>query len=368
MLMAQEHGKSEIRSTLNLPMQRTLERIMAQYLQSHAGIGLTNASALLLDTSTMQVRAVVGSADYHNEAISGQVNGTLAKRSPGSTLKPFIYALALEQGLMHPRTVLKDAPTAFGPYAPENFDGRFAGPIAAQDALIRSRNIPAVALAARLSKPGLYDFLKLSGVGRLQSEQHYGLALVLGGGEVTMEELASLYATLANGGASARLSYTQAEAPGAPLQLLSPEAAYITLEMLRQTPRPDTGGPARPTVAWKTGTSWGFRDAWTAGVFGRHVLVVWVGNFDGSSNPALILAKAVSGAKGTTTQAARAGMMAMTGPRKNRPLLAAVGWITSLVSSFRPSARGCSRPRGPTRLGPRRACMKPSSLRSHKVR
>ena len=288
MLMAQEHGKSEIRSTLNLPMQRTLERIMAQYLQSHAGIGLTNASALLLDASTMQVRAVVGSADYHNEAISGQVNGTLAKRSPGSTLKPFIYALALEQGLMHPRTVLKDAPTAFGPYAPENFDGRFAGPIAAQDALIRSRNIPAVALAARLSKPGLYDFLKLSGVGRLQSEQHYGLALVLGGGEVTMEELASLYATLANGGASARLSYTQADAPGAPLQLLSPEAAYITLEMLRQTPRPDTGGPARPTVAWKTGTSWGFRDAWTAGVFGRHVLVVWVGNFDGSSNPALI--------------------------------------------------------------------------------
>jgi len=297
MLLAQPRSDAsvaapvEIRATIDLRMQSTLERVMAQYLRTHADVGMNNASALLLDASTMQVRALIGSADWHDDTIAGQVNGTQAKRSPGSTLKPFIYALALDQGLLHPKTMLKDAPTAFGPYAPENFDHRFAGPLSAQEALIRSRNVPAVAVAAKLSKPGLYDFMRLAGVQKLQSESHYGLALVLGGGEVTPEELAGLYGTLANGGIAQPLRYTEPapdERPAQPLRLLSEEASFITLDMLRQTPRPDTTLPARPAIAWKTGTSWGFRDAWTAGVFGRHVLVVWVGNFDGSSNPALV--------------------------------------------------------------------------------
>ena len=130
--------------------------------------------------------------------------------------------------------------------------------------------------------------MRQAGVARMQSEQHYGLALALGGGEVSVEELAQLYATLANGGQARSLRYVAGEPLGPAQQLLSPEAAFITLDMLRQTPRPDTHAPARPAVAWKTGTSWGFRDAWTAGVFGRYVLVVWTGNFDGSSNPALV--------------------------------------------------------------------------------
>lgn len=291
MLLAQERGTQEVHTTIDLRMQSTLERVISQYLRTRADVGMSNASALLLDASTMQVRAMIGSADFRNDAISGQVNGVLAKRSPGSTLKPFIYALALDQGLLHPRTMLKDAQTSFGPYTPENFDHRFAGPLSAQEALIRSRNIPAVAVAAKLSKPGLYDFMRLAGVQKLQSESHYGLALVLGGGEVTPEELAGMYATLANGGISQPFRYTQptpGEPPTQPLRLLSEEASFITLDMLRHTPRPDTTLPARPAIAWKTGTSWGFRDAWTAGVFGRHVLVVWVGNFDGTSNPALV--------------------------------------------------------------------------------
>ncbi|MEX8497738.1 penicillin-binding transpeptidase domain-containing protein, partial [Leptothrix ochracea] len=220
----------------------------------------------------------------------GQVNGTQGKRSPGSTLKPFIYGLALDQGLIHSASILKDAPTSYGAYSPENFDGRFAGPIAAQDALIRSRNVPAVELASRLSRPSLYEFLKLAGVQRLESEAHYGLALVLGGGEVTMEELAQLNAMLANRGEWRPLRYVADKKmpQDKPLTLLSAAAAYITLDMLKQTPRPDTYAPARPAVAWKTGTSWGFRDAWTAGVFGRYALVVWVGNFDGAGNPSLI--------------------------------------------------------------------------------
>jgi penicillin-binding protein 1C len=266
--------------------------VTANYLAARAGVGLRNASALLLDASTMEVRAVVGSANHADASIDGQVNGTLAKRSPGSTLKPFIYALALDQGLLHPRTILKDAPTAFGAFSPENFDGRFMGPLPAEEALTRSRNIPAVAVAARLSRPDLYEFLQLNQVAKLESPEHYGLALVLGGGEVTPEELARMYAVLANEGLSQPLAYTagqaRLQARHEPQRLLSPEAAFITLDMLRQTPRPDTGMPASPPIAWKTGTSWGFRDAWTAGVFGRHVLVVWVGDFEGAGNPAYI--------------------------------------------------------------------------------
>ena len=290
--IAAREGDGAIHSTIDLRMQRTLERVLAGYIVARSPMGIRNASALLLDASTMEVRAVVGSAAYGNAAIFGQVNGTLAKRSPGSTLKPFIYALALDQGLLHPRTILKDAPTAFGPFTPENFDGQFMGPLSAQDALTRSRNIPAVSVAARLQRPDLYQFLQLNHVSRLESAEHYGLALVLGGGEVTPEELARMYAVLANAGDAQPVAYTRAQAQAVaqqePQRLLSPEAAFITLDMLRQTPRPDTGAPASPPIAWKTGTSWGFRDAWTAGVFGRHVLVVWVGDFDGAGNPAFI--------------------------------------------------------------------------------
>jgi len=290
------NASTSIDTTLDVRMQRTLERVIHGYVRTHGERGIRNASALLLDTQSMEVRAVVGSADYRDAEIEGQVNGTLAKRSPGSALKPFIYALALDQGLLHPRTMLKDAPTTFGAFSPENHDGQFVGPVSAQDALIRSRNIPAVSVAARLSRPNLHGFLQLNQVSRLQSEAHYGLALVLGGGEVTMEELARLYAVLANGGRVRQLAYTREdaraqaaeEADHPPLQVLSEEAAFITLDMLRQTPRPDTAEPARPPVAWKTGTSWGFRDAWTAGVFGRHVLVVWIGQFDGAGNPAFV--------------------------------------------------------------------------------
>lgn len=283
-----------IQTSLDMRRQLLLERVLSNYLKTQADKGLQNASALLLDSATMQVQALVGSADYHNAEIAGQVNGVLGRRSPGSTLKPFIYALALDQGLIHSASILKDAPTSFGAFAPENFDGHFSGPIPAQQALIRSRNIPAVEIASKLSKPNLYDFLKSGGVQKLATESHYGLALALGGGEVTMEELAQLYAILPNRGRWQNLRYLKDErAQAAPnteqgLQLLSPEASFIVTDMLRQAPRPDSYAPARPAIAWKTGTSWSFRDAWTAGVFGRSVLVVWVGNFNGASNPALI--------------------------------------------------------------------------------
>src|ERR1039457_1962072 len=213
---------------------------------------------------------------------------------PGSALKPLIYAMALDQGVLHPRTILRDAPTSFGPFTPENFDGRFFGPIAAEEGLIRSRKIPAVWVSMQLKQPSLYGFLESAGVSRLKPESYYGLALALGAGEVTMEELAGLYGMLANQGVLKPIRAVPSSQPGEPQEparLLSPEASFITLDMLRLNPRPDEDGTqpvrSRWPVAWKTGTSWGFRDAWSAGVVGPYILVVWIGEFSGRGNPSL---------------------------------------------------------------------------------
>lgn len=286
-----------IDTTLDLDLQHSLERQVSRYVARNNPRGIRNASALLIDTRDMGVKALVGSADYFDASIDGQVNGTLAKRSPGSTLKPFIYALGFDQGVLHPQTVLRDVPTAFGPYAPENFDGHFLGPITATQALIRSRNIPAVWVASQLQQPSLYQFLRNAGISHMASEKHYGLALVLGGGEVTMQELGDLYAMLANRGMLRPLRFT-AQAPQVDgRRVLSDASTFMVMDMLRQNPRPDEASGAQPDrlpVYWKTGTSWAFRDAWTAGSFGPYVLVVWVGNFDSTGNPAFVGAEAAA--------------------------------------------------------------------------
>ncbi len=291
MLLPYSRDTTVIRTTLDLRYQKMLERVLRGYVREQGRVGIRNAAALLVDARDMGVVAAVGSASFFDDSIAGQVNGTLAKRSPGSALKPFIYALALDHGLIHPLSILKDAPRSFGSYSPENFDGRFAGPVSATDALVRSRNVPAVALSARLSQPSFYQFLRSAGISRMASEQHYGLALALGGGEVTMEEVAALYAMLANEGRLRPLRHTADEPIVPGTRLLSEQASFMTIRMLEQNPRPNDS-TVRPRgavpVAWKTGTSWGFRDAWSAGLIGHYVLVVWIGNFDGSGNPAFV--------------------------------------------------------------------------------
>jgi penicillin-binding protein 1C len=295
LLERNQAGKQAVRTTLNAPLQRLSEQVLQGYVREQSRIGVRNAALLLVDYRDMAVQAMVGSADFFGADIAGQVNGTLAKRSPGSALKPFVYGLAIDQGLIHPLTVLKDGPTNFGGFSPENFDGRFAGPVTATEALTRSRNVPAVTLAAQLAEPSFYQFLRTAGISKLAAESHYGLSLTLGGGEVTMEETAMLYAMLANRGKLAPLRYEVDDAHDAGTRLLSAEASYMVLDMLASAPRPDGNNwvagasqTPRAPVAWKTGTSWGFRDAWTVGVFGPYVLAVWVGNFDGSGNPAFV--------------------------------------------------------------------------------
>jgi penicillin-binding protein 1C len=277
-----ENVSFDVYTTLDLSLQNLTEKISKKYIFRQRAWGVNNLAVLLIDSRDMGIKALLGSADFFNTKIQGQVNGATAKRSPGSTLKPFIYALALEQGLIHPHTILKDVPHRFGVYNPENFDYDFLGPIKAKDALQLSRNIPAIFLSDQLHDPSLYTLLKEAHIQKLKSEQHYGLALALGGAEITMQELGSLYAMLVNDGKWKPLRqlkndpFTEGEA------LLSPEASFLVLEMLTAKAH------GKIPVAYKTGTSSGYRDAWSVGMFGPYVLLVWVGNFNNQANPALV--------------------------------------------------------------------------------
>ena len=288
-----DHGRPPARvfTSLNLNLQQTLERTVANYVERRSTAGIRNAAALLVHAPTMEVKAYVGSAQYTNASIQGQVDGIRAKRSPGSTLKPFIYALAMDQGLIHPHSILKDSPLRVASYSPENSDGSFVGPLSAHDALIRSRNIPAILLANQLNNPDLYGFLKDAGVRDMATREHYGLSVALGGVEVTMEDLARMYAALANGGRLRPLRYLRDTPVDPGIGVLTPESAFLVLDILKDNPRPDTRfsqlwSKDTMDVHWKTGTSHSFRDAWSSGVFGPYVLIVWVGNFDGTPNPA----------------------------------------------------------------------------------
>lgn len=282
-----------LRTTIDSNLQALVESRIAAYVERLAPLGIDNAVVLLLNHETMGVEAYAGSADFFSNAIQGQVDGVRARRSPGSALKPFVYALAMDQGLIHPMTLLKDAPRRFGAYTPENFDQDFLGPLFARDALVLSRNVPAVELAGRLHDPDLHAFLEQAGIEGLRSREHYGLAIVLGALGISMEEMASLYALLANHGVLHAPRYLAGQALDEGRRLLSPEASFLTLDMLGKTRAPDEQvlpgqlGRVLP-VAWKTGTSYGFRDAWSVGSFGPYALAVWVGRFDGQGNPAFV--------------------------------------------------------------------------------
>ncbi len=282
-----------LRTTLDLSLQKLVERHTRQYISSKRSEGIRNAAVLLIDHRTMEVKAQLGSVNFLDPAIQGQVNGVRAKRSPGSALKPFIYGLGIDQGIIHPLTMLKDAPMSFGSYNPENFDNEFVGPIKARDALVKSRNIPAVEIASRLAPPGLHGFLLRAGITRMRDESFYGMSLALGSSEVTMEELVKLYAMLANEGTLKQLKLFKEQKNEDGVIMLSREASFLVLDMLASNPPPYQGYRSdwlrdQLNISWKTGTSFGFRDAWSIGIAGPYVLAVWIGNFDGEGNPAFI--------------------------------------------------------------------------------
>src|SRR5256714_4449478 len=290
-ILESRNSGAEIATTLDLSLQQMLEKRVNDYIAQNRDRGIVNAAALLVDFKTMEVLAQIGSSDFSSVEIRGQVDGTRRPRSPGSTLKPLVYALALDQGKIHPLTLLKDAPHTFGDYNPENFDREFLGPIRACDALARSRNVPAASLASDLAHPTFYEFLRNAEVSLPKPASFYGLSLPLGGAEVTMHDLVRLYAALANGGRLQPLRHSVNEPVTKSVRLVSPEAAVLSLHMLGPIQRPGLtkAEPARARpVLWKTGTSHGFREAWSVAVFDHYVLAVWIGNFDGKRNPAFI--------------------------------------------------------------------------------
>ncbi|MDD5035319.1 MAG: penicillin-binding protein 1C [Methylococcaceae bacterium] len=291
--LAGENGT--LASTLDPTVQGLTEDLLGSFIRQHRPQGIANAAALVVHAPTLEVLGYVGSADYLDSRIRGFVNGLKSRRSPGSTLKPFIYALAIAQGLITPDTLLKDTPLRVGEYQPENFEGNFFGPLSATEALVRSRNIPAVALTARLKQPTLYQFLNQAGLKLPKDEAYYGLTLAMGGAEISMEELLKLYGLLANGGEYQDLRWlrTLPSTAGETKRLLTPEAAFLVRQMLEANPPPQRSFGVRSfnrdlPVAWKTGTSSGLKDAWAVGLTGDLLAGVWVGNFDGAPNRQLV--------------------------------------------------------------------------------
>ncbi len=284
-------GENEVNTTLNLALQKTFEKKVRDYIEVKKMNGVKNAAVLLVNWQTSEILTWVGSVDFFNQEIKGQVDGVTSLRSPGSALKPFIYGLALQEGLIHPGTILKDTPRYFGTYDPENFDGEFKGPLTAEDALNESRNLPAVELMTKLTQPDFYQFLMNTGVGIPRSREFYGHSLALGGFEVTLLDLVNLYAALPRHGYMRDSVFSQGELKKLPesRSILDHASSFLVLDMLsraefqsRRFHRLLRRGSI--PVSWKTGTSSGFRDAWTVGAFGPYVLGVWIGNFSGEAN------------------------------------------------------------------------------------
>ena len=287
----QKSYSKPLRTSIDLELQHKCEELFNLYLSQNRNFGVKNGAILLLDWKEMNVVANIGSADYYNDEIEGKVNATTSKRSPGSALKPFIYALALEQGKIHSHTMLKDTPQAFSEYMPDNYGSTFKGPVHAWFALADSRNIPAIALNREIKEHDLYDFMKEAHVTGMKEKDHYGLSIVLGTCDVTMLELAQLYAVLANNGVYHNAKFAQNAHIDKGERLLSAEAAFITRKMLEKNTPPYESKPKEAEgipIAYKTGTSIGFNDSWSAGIFYRYIIIVWFGNFNGQGNNAFL--------------------------------------------------------------------------------
>lgn len=306
------HGINKIVSTIDRDLQILTRNILQKHLNILRKKGISNGAVVLMDTKTRNVLAMVASADFFDEKSSGQVNGAMAPRSPGSALKPFVYALAIDRGIVSVESIMSDVPVDYSGYRPENYDEKFRGAVTMKEALIHSLNVPAVNLSAKLGEDGVYEFLKEAGISTLtKPEEHYGLSLILGGCEVTLLDITNLYAGLANMGnfgpyelilessnISSKISRFREPVPphqdkNISRRLLREGTAYIITEILSEVERPDLpscweSAVNLPKVAWKTGTSYGHKDAWSIGYSPKYTIGVWVGNFDGTGSPAIV--------------------------------------------------------------------------------
>ncbi|MCP1481091.1 penicillin-binding protein 1C [Pseudomonas chlororaphis] len=276
-----------IRTTLDANLQRRLEDLLLGWrarLPEH-----TSAAILVVEAQTMAVRAYLGSVDINDARRFGHVDMISAMRSPGSTLKPFLYGMALDAGLIHSESLLQDVPRRYGDYRPGNFSMGFSGAVSASTALATSLNLPAVQLLEAYGPKRFAAEMRIGGMPlTLPALAEPNLALILGGAGSRLEDLVSGYSAFARGGKSASLRL-QPDDELRERPLLSPGSAWIVRRILSGQARPDRDPRAelvqRPVLAWKTGTSYGFRDAWAIGVGPRYLIGIWIGRPDGTPVP-----------------------------------------------------------------------------------
>ena len=288
-VIAENPTATEIRLTIDANLQRSLEELARERVQTLAqSVGPAVSLAIfVVDNATGQVLAHVGSPAYFDQRRAGEVDMAQALRSPGSTLKPFIYGMGFEDGFIHPQTLIDDRPQRYGNYEPRNFNYSFAGTVTVRDALQQSLNMPAVAILDRVGASRLTARLAQAGATLvLPPGQAPGLAIGLGGLGAKLSDLVMLYSGIARLGTVLPLrERLDAPSPQA-RRLMSAVAAWYVGDVLRGSPPPENGAPGR--IAFKTGTSYGYRDAWSVGFDGKHTIGVWVGRPDGAPVPGLI--------------------------------------------------------------------------------
>ena len=287
-----------IRTHLQMNMQMKLENLVAEYIRGLFSYNIHNASVVVIDNKTHNVVAYIGSADFNDRSDGGQVNGANAVRQPGSALKPLMYGLCIDNGVLTPKTIITDVPININGFQPENFDQKFNGFVTMEYALENSLNIPAVKSLHELGTDKMIATLEECNFKQVKKdEKKLGLSLILGGCGVTLEEMTGLYSALANGGVYVTPNYYKVDGAEKDTakntkRILSPSADFMITEILSKITRPDlpvnwASSLHLPRIAWKTGTSYGKRDAWSIGYNKRYTVGIWVGNFSGIGVPEL---------------------------------------------------------------------------------
>jgi len=280
-MVAERPTQGQHRLTIDRDLQAQMEVLTADAVQGRDP--RLSAAIMVMDHETGAILASVGSPDYTDLMRGGFVDMTRALRSPGSTLKPLIYGLGFEAGLIHPETLVADLPVNFGGYAPQNFDNLFRGEVTVRQALQTSLNIPAVTLLSELGPATMMSAMRRAGMQPELPEGEAGLAIALGGIGTTMEDLMRLYGALARGGQTVPLHTRAGEAPIATQRMIPDLAAWYLGDILSGVPPPPNA--PRIGLAYKTGTSYGHRDTWAFGFDGQHVVGIWMGRPDGAAVP-----------------------------------------------------------------------------------
>jgi penicillin-binding protein 1C len=283
----------QIHTCLDMRIQTISEKLLGEYVKRAIAKGVTNGAVLVIDNRTASVVGYCGSADFNNKLYKGEVNGVIAIRSPGSTLKPALYAEAFDSGELTPKMTISDIPVDYSGYAPENFTLDFKGEVTIESALRLSLNIPAVKVLNKIGIDPFIRFLDKAGFRQIAKKRKgLGLSLILGGCGATLEQLTRLYSSFANNGIMYELNYMRSDRRKNGISLFSPGASYMISHILSSNERPDFPNyllysTRLPKIAWKTGTSFGKKDAWAIAFNPRFTIGVWIGNFDGKGAPQL---------------------------------------------------------------------------------